>query len=112
MTTDTGRDTTTESVAAAVCAEISRQGKARAAIAPVIGVTAPTAYSRLRGDTPFTMKELGQVARFLGMTAYDLMESAAFGDKIAARNPTDEVEQTLPVDPWAQPARSQRRGTR
>lgn len=108
MTTDTGRDSTTLSFAAAVRAELSRQGKPKTAIAEVIGVSRPTAYSRLKGDTPFTTEELDKIARFLNTDVYGLIASAELGDRIAASAP--EVEQQLPqADPWAQPRRATRR---
>lgn len=108
MTTDTDRDPTTQSVASAVRAELSRQGKSKTSIAAVIGVSRPTVYSRLNGDTPFTTRELGQVAQFLGITTYDLMASAEMGDRFAvpgASVPVSEARQ----DPFAQPARSRKR---
>lgn len=111
MTTNTGNDPTTMSVASAVRAELSRQDKPKTAIAAVIGVTRPTAYSRLRGDTPFTTKELGQVAQFLGMTTYNLMASAELGDRFADANPDSEASRMTPPqqDAWAQPSRSRSR---
>ena len=111
MTLNTGNDPTTMSVASAVRAELSRQDKPKTAIAGVIGVSRPTAYSRLRGDTPFTTKELGQVAQFLGMTPYDLMSSAQMGDKFADGSHGDESARITPTqqDAWAQPSRARAR---
>lgn len=110
MTTNTGTDSTTMSVASAVRAEFSRQDKPKTALAKVIGVSRPTAYSRLRGDTPFTTKELGLVAQYLGMTTYNLMASAELGDRIAEANPDPGVARiTPPQDAWAQPSRSRSR---
>lgn len=101
------------SVAAAVRAELSRQGKPRTAIAAVIGVSRPTAYSRLNGATPFTTEELGKVARFLGTNVYGLIASAELGDRLADGNMSaSEVERPLPpTDPWAQPRRAARKAS-
>lgn len=113
MTTNTGNDPTTTSVASAVRAEFSRQNKPKTALAKVIGVSRPTAYGRLRGDTPFTTKELGQIAEFLGITTYNLMSSAELGDRFADGAPVDEAARTTPPqeDIWAQPARAKRRAS-
>ncbi|GAA1149575.1 hypothetical protein F6W69_10455 [Microbacterium oxydans] len=111
MTTNTGNDPTTMSVASAVRAEFSRQDKPKTALAAVIGVSRPTAYSRLRGDTPFTTKELGQVAQFLGITTYNLMSSAELGDRFADSTHDPEASRVSPPqqDAWAQPSRSRAR---
>lgn len=108
---NTGNDPTTMSVASAVRAELSRQDKPKTAIAAVIGTSRPTAYGRLRGDTPFTTKELGLVAEFLGMTTYDLMASAQMGDRFADGSPANEAARITPPrhDAWAQPSRAKAR---
>lgn len=107
MPTNTDSADFTATIAGAVRAELARQGKSRSAIAGVIGVHRVTAYSRLNGTTPFTSKELEQVARFLGIDTYDLIASAQPRPVHAA----GEVEHPLPpIDPWAQPRRARKAG--
>lgn len=99
-----------ESIAAAVRAEFARRGINRSELGKVIGRSRPTAAGRWHGTSPYTSDELDQVSTFLGITPYDLNESAALGSRHSDRSPS--VDATIPsavVDPWAQPARSRSR---
>ncbi len=101
-----------ESIAAAVRAEFGRRGIRRSELSNVIGRSRPTASGRWHGTTPYTADELDRVASFLGITPYNLNESAALGLRFADENPAPEVARiTPPRDDWAQPSRSQRRAS-
>lgn len=103
-------DSFSASIAQAVRAELGRQGRKLNELVPPLGLTWPTVSGRLNGHTPFTADELDKVATFLGITAYDLIDSAALGRRFSENNPTPEVARiTPPKDVWAQPARSKRR---
>jgi hypothetical protein len=99
------------SIAAAVRAEFSRRGYKLVDLAGVIGRSRPTAADSWWGRRGYNTDELGKVALFLGISPYDLNDSAALGKRFADANPTqDEVARiTPPQDPWAQPSRSKRR---
>lgn len=102
-----------ESIAAAVRAEFARLGENRTRLGEVIGKSRPTAAGRWHGTTPYKAEELDKVAQFLGITVYDLNDSAALGERFADSKPSrDEVARiTPPQDVWAQPARSTRRAS-
>ena len=103
-------DTFSASIAAAVLAELGRQGKKRTDLTIPLGLSRPTVSGRLNGHTPFTADELDKVASFLGITAYDLIDSAALGRRFAESNPSPEASSfTPPQDAWAQPSRSRSR---
>jgi len=103
-------DTFAASIAAAVLAELGRQGKKRSHLSSPLGLSRQTISGRLNGHTPFTADELDKVASFLGLTAYDLIDSAALGKRFAESNPNPEVTRiTPPQDAWAQPSRSRSR---
>lgn len=104
-------DTFTESIASAVRAELERKGKKRSDLIPVLRKTRPTISSRLNGHTPFTADELDKVATFLGITAFDLIDSAALGRRFAEGTPVDEASRVSPPqqDAWAQPSRAKAR---
>lgn len=104
------KDTFSTSIASAVRAELGRQSKKLTDLTEPLGLSRPTISGRLNGHTPFTADELSKVAEFLGITAYDLIDSAALGRRFAENNPTPEVERiTPPRDVFAQPARSKKR---
>ena len=105
-------DTFSASIASAVRAELGRQGKRLNELVTPLGLSWPTVSGRLNGHTPFTADELEKVASFLGITAYDLIDSAALGRRFAESDSTPEAARiTPPQDAWAQPARSKRRAS-
>jgi transcriptional regulator with XRE-family HTH domain len=105
-------DTFSTSIAAAVRAEMGRQGKKFKELVAPLGLSYPTVSGRLNGHTPFTAAELDKVARFLGITAYDLIDSAALGGRFSESTKSSEVVRiTPPQDDWAQPSRSKRRAS-
>lgn len=106
-------DTFSTSIVSAVRAEMGRQGKKLNELVAPLGLSWPTISGRLNGHTPFTSEELEQVATFLGITVYDLIDSAALGKRFADANPMqDEVARiTPPQDAWGQPSRSKRRAS-
>lgn len=56
-----------KAVAAEVRAEMGRQDKDHVELAGVLGVTAATARTRVRGTQPFDVIELAVVANWLGV---------------------------------------------
>lgn len=94
-----------QSIAAAVRAEFGRRGINRTQLGQVIGRSRPTAAGRWHGTTPYAADELDKVARFLGITPYDLNESAELGNRFGESTPSARAAVT-PQDPWAQPTRS------
>jgi transcriptional regulator with XRE-family HTH domain len=110
MTTTTRPEDFSSNLVSAVRAEMGRRGKTIQELTEALGLSRPTVSGRLNGHTPFTAKELDEVARFLGITAYDLIASAELGSRFAVRADTSDVSAFVPpVDPFAQPARSSRR---
>lgn len=105
-------DTFSASIASAVRAELGRQGKRLNELVAPLGLSWPTVSGRLNGHTPFTADELDKAARFLGLTAYDLIDSAALGRRFSESESGPEVARiTPPQDDWAQPARSKKRAS-
>lgn len=107
-------DTFSEEIVLAVRAEMGRKGKKIHELVTALGLSRPTVSSRLNGHTPFTAEELDKVARFLGISAYDLIASAELGSGFRQRSTENEAAAfETPQDPWAQPARSRaKRGSR
>lgn len=102
-------DTFSADIVSAVRAEMGRRGKKVQDLVVALGLSRPTVSSRLNGHTPFTAKELDQVAKFLGISAYDLIESAELGARF--NGPSQDSQAAVfepPADPWAQPSRSKR----
>lgn len=104
-------DTFADSIASAVRAELGRQGKRLTDLTAPLGLSRQTISGRLNGHTPFTADELDKVASFLGITAYDLIDSAALGKRFSDANPSPEAPRITPPqqDAWAQPSRSRSR---
>lgn len=104
-------DTFSASIAAAVLAELGRQGKKRTDLTTPLGLSRPTISGRLNGHTPFTADELDKVASFLGITAFDLIDSAALGRRFSDSDPARETVRITPPqqDAWAQPSRARAR---
>lgn len=97
-------------LAAAVRAEWVRLGLSRTEFQKVIGRSRPTATSRWEGTSVYYPYELERIAARLGITPYNLNESAALGVRFADKNTDNEVETvTVPRDVFAQPARSKAR---
>lgn len=99
-------------VAGAVRAELARANKKPADLAAALGVSRPTAAGRLSGAYAFTMPEIDKVAALLGLTAQDIMLSAALSERFGV-NRVSDVEPVVPPaqDAWAQPARARARRT-
>lgn len=98
-----------QQLAAAVRAEWGRLGLSRTEHQRTIERSRPTALSRWEGTTSYTPAEIEKIAKRLGITPYNLNESAALGVRFADK-PVDEVERiTPPRDVFAQPARSKAR---
>lgn len=95
-------------VAGAVRAEMARAQKRPSELVEVLGLSRPTVYGRMSGAYPFTVPELDKVARFIGITAQDILDSAALGESFKDARPV--AIRPLPmVDAWAQPPGSHRR---
>lgn len=102
-------DRFSSSIVSAVRAEMGRQGKKLNELVAPLGLSWPTISSRLNGHTEFTMSELDKVASFLGINAYDLIDSAALGERFADKTVVAEALPAAPRDVFAQPARSKTR---
>lgn len=100
-----------DAVAGAVRAELARASRKPAELAEVLGLSRPTIYSRLSGVHPFTTAELEKVAVFIGISAQDLMLSAALPARFGHSRLDDlDVLADPTLDTWAQPSRSRQRG--
>lgn len=96
-----------EELAAAVRAELARAGKTSLDLVGALGVTRQTVNGRLSGAYVFSMEELGKVADVLGISAYNIVESAMLGRRFAEiATPPEEVERVFARDAWAQPPRA------
>lgn len=96
-------------VAGAVRAELARAAKKPSELVDVLGLSRPTIYGRMSGAYPFTTAELDKVAAFIGITAQDIMLSAALAERFGT-NRSDEIIPLAQPSPnaWAQPARALR----
>lgn len=98
-------------VAGAVRAELARANKKSVELAEVLGLSRQTIYGRMSGVYPFTTTELEKAADFIGITAQDIMLSAALPERFGHGRANDLVAVPDPRnDAWAQPSRSRRRG--
>ena len=68
--------TWSDRVAAVVRAEMAAQQRPVAALAEVLGVTAPTAHKRLDGEMPFDLVEVERIADWLEITPSELLARA------------------------------------
>jgi transcriptional regulator with XRE-family HTH domain len=68
--------TWSQRVAAAVRAEMAAQHRSARDLADVLGVTLPTANTRLRGSKPFDLGELDRVSTWLGLSPSELLARA------------------------------------
>jgi hypothetical protein len=80
-------------------------------LARVIRKSRPTAASRWHGIAGYTAGELEDVATFLGITVYDLNDSARMRVERRGRDTSipEAARITPPQDAWAQPSRSRSR---
>ncbi|WP_136044232.1 helix-turn-helix domain-containing protein [Microbacterium sp. K41] len=100
-------------VAGAVRAELARAKKKPADLADVLGLSRPTIYGRISGAYPFTTAELEQVASFIGITAQDIMLSAALPESFGGGRLSEVAPLSAGrVEAWAQPPGSSRRPQR
>ncbi|MBT2484642.1 MULTISPECIES: hypothetical protein [unclassified Microbacterium] len=94
-------------VAAAVRAELARANKHPADLTEVLGVSRPTVAGRLSGAYAFSVAELDRVALFLGIGAFNILESAMLGERFAATETSlEEQKRVFAPDAWAQPPRA------
>lgn len=103
-----------KAIAAAIRAEFARRGLKQSNLASVIERSRPTAASRWHGETPYNAVELDLVASFLGLSPYDLNDSAALGDRFSGQQKVaPEAARITPtrIDTWAQPSRARKRKT-
>lgn len=99
-------DTFTGEISSAVRAEMGRRKLPLYKLTEPLGLTWPTVSGRLNGHTPFTSDELDAVAKFLGMSTYELISSA----NPRRTTPAEEPAPVAPIrDPWEQPVRSKAR---
>jgi transcriptional regulator with XRE-family HTH domain len=81
-------------------------------LARIIGKSRPTAASRWHGVAGYTASELEDIAKFLGITVYDLNDSARMRVERRGRDSLhSEASRITPPqqDAWAQPSRSRSR---
>lgn len=98
-------------VAGAVRAELARANRRPFELANFLGVSRPTVAGRLAGEQSFTVAEVDKVASFLGITAQDIMLSAALPARFGGTRADSVVPLMAPErDDWAQPPRSRQRG--
>ena len=94
-------------IASAVRAEFAKRRVDKKDLADVLGCSLPTAYGRINGQLDWKSSDIEKVSAFLDMTPQRLNELAA--DRSHDR--VDEVEHSLPVDVWEQPARARRKAS-
>lgn len=100
----------TKAIANAVRAELARADKKHGDLVEVLGLSRPTIWGRLNGAYEFKRDELAKIGAFLGITAYNIIESAALGERFAGPNPNPDAEEgVLARDTWEQPPRSRAR---
>ena len=63
-------------VVAVIRAEMASQQRTAESLAAVLGVTQPTAASRLDGETTFDLVEIERVARWLNLSPSELVARA------------------------------------
>lgn len=91
-------------IAGAVRAEFARRRVDKKDLADVLGCSRPTAYGRINGRLDWSARDIERVATFLGITPQRLNDLAAN----VSHATSDEVERSLPIDTWEQPARAKR----
>lgn len=94
-----------KAIAGVVRAEFAKRRIPKKELAVVLERSLPTAYGRINGTLDWPAKDIERVADYLGMSRQRLFELA----EDTTHLPHDEVERSLPVDPWAQPARTRER---
>lgn len=99
-----------KTIGAAVRAEAARAGKNHSELAEVLGVSRPTIAGRLSGAYEFKQAELEKIADLLGITPYNIMESAGMGQRFHSETADQsEVARVFARDAWAQPSRARAR---
>lgn len=69
-------NTYSKAIGQAIKTELAIGGKSIASLAPVLGVSTGTVYSRARGTTSFDFVELNIIADYLGTSVPKLVELA------------------------------------
>lgn len=103
------RSLSAKAIANAVRAELARAGKKHVDLVEVLGLSRPTIWGRLNGAYEFKRDELEKIGAFLGITSYNLIESAAMGERFATEKPEAIEVARVTQDPWVQPPGSFRR---
>lgn len=99
-----------QAIGAAIRAELARRGLTITALTASLGLSRPTVIARLAGAYEFTHVELERAAEFMGISLFDLLESALMGERFAQAGPAvDRIFEEEPIDDWAQPPRAGRR---
>lgn len=91
---------TAQGIAGVVRAKFAERRDPKKKLAEILGYSLPTAYGRINGQTDWLTDDIEKVARYLGITPQRIFELAQEAD-----TPADEVERTLPVDPWENTSR-------
>lgn len=94
-----------KAIAGVVRAEFAKRRIPKKDLAVVLERSLPTAYGRINGTLDWPAKDIERVADFLGMSRQRLFELAEDTNHL----PHDEVERSLPVDPWEPTSRAHRR---
>ena len=89
-----------KAIAGVVRSEFAKRRIHKKELATVLGRSLPTASGRINGTLDWPAKDIERVADFLGMSRQRLFELAE--DNTI---PHDEVERSLPVDPWENTSR-------
>lgn len=106
----TAHSLSAKAIGAAVRAEAARAGKHHSELAEALGVSRPTITGRLSGAYEFKQAELEKIADLLGITPYNIIESAGLAQRFHSESPDpSEVARVFDRDVWAQPARARRR---
>ncbi|MCK2025085.1 helix-turn-helix transcriptional regulator [Microbacterium sp. SSW1-47] len=99
-----------KSIGAAVRAEAARAGKNHSELAEALGVSRPTIAGRLSGAYEFKQGELEKISDLLGITPYNIIESAGLGQRFHSETADQsEVARVFNRDAWAQPSRARAR---
>lgn len=98
--------TFTAEMAGAVRAWFGIKNKRAGELAAALGVSRPTAADRYHGRTPYTNDEIDRVAEFLGISPFDIVQTAQ-----QTSIPAPVVDAKPQVDVWAQPSRAKRKAS-
>lgn len=96
-----------KTIGAAVRAEAARAGKNHSELAQTLGVSRPTIAGRLSGAYEFKQAELEKIADLLGISPYNIIESASMGQRFHSTELSQaEIDRVFVRDSWAQPPRA------